>query len=113
VILRTRVRANEDRTKHVLRLSKGWPALDKQALDTCLSRASVKGLKMRGKNVKLFFPEPLASRTDKTTWASYCKKPFGGPEQVLEYLGRYTHRVAISNYRIVNVENGEVTISYR
>lgn len=49
----------------------------------------------------------------KTTWVSYCKKPFGGPEQVLEYLGRYTHRVAISNHRIVNVENDEVTISYR
>jgi len=49
----------------------------------------------------------------KTTWVSYCKKPFGGPKHVLEYLGRYTHRVAISNHRIVNVENDEVTISYR
>ncbi len=49
----------------------------------------------------------------KTTWISYCKKPFGGPEQVLEYLGRYTHRVAISNHRIVKVEDGKVTFSYR
>jgi hypothetical protein len=49
----------------------------------------------------------------KTTWVSYCKKPFGGPEQVLEYLGRYTHRVAISNHRIVNVEDDKVTFSYR
>ncbi len=49
----------------------------------------------------------------KTTWVSYCKKPFGGPEQVLEYLGRYTHRVAISCNRIVKVEDDNVTFSYR
>ena len=49
----------------------------------------------------------------KTTWVSYCKKPFGGSSKVLEYLGRYTHRVAISNHRIVKVENDEVTFSYR
>jgi len=40
-------------------------------------------------------------------WVVYSKKPFGGPEQVLDYLGRYTHRVAISNHRIINVENGK------
>ncbi|MCP4270123.1 MAG: IS91 family transposase, partial [Candidatus Brocadiaceae bacterium] len=49
----------------------------------------------------------------KTTWVSYCKKPFGGPEQVLEYLGRYTHRVAISCNRIVKAKNGKITFSYR
>lgn len=46
-------------------------------------------------------------------WVVYSKEPFGGPEQVLDYLGRYTHRVAISNHRIVNVENGKVTFQYK
>jgi hypothetical protein len=46
-------------------------------------------------------------------WVTYCKEPFGGPEQVLEYLGRYTHRVAISNSRIVKLEDGKVTFRWR
>ncbi|MBE7446090.1 MAG: transposase [Planctomycetia bacterium] len=46
-------------------------------------------------------------------WITYCKRPFGGPEQVLEYLGRYTHRVAISNERIVKMDDGTVTFRYR
>lgn len=45
-------------------------------------------------------------------WVVYCKEAFGGPEQVLEYLGRYTHRIAISNYRIVKVDSTHVTFSY-
>lgn len=36
-------------------------------------------------------------------WVVYAKRPFGGPKQVIEYLGRYTHKVAISNHRIVQV----------
>ena len=47
------------------------------------------------------------------SWVVYAKKPFGSPQTVLDYLGRYTHRVALSNDRIVKVENGEVTLSYR
>lgn len=46
-------------------------------------------------------------------WVVYSKKPFAGPEQVLEYLGRYTHRVAISNNRIKKVQNGNVTFTWR
>lgn len=45
-------------------------------------------------------------------WITYSKQPFGGPEQVLEYLGRYTHRVAITNNRILSIEGGEVTFKY-
>ena len=43
----------------------------------------------------------------------YAKPPFGGSQQVLDYLGRYTHRVAIANHRIVNVTDGQVTFTYR
>jgi len=46
-------------------------------------------------------------------WVVYAKPPFGGPEQVLKYLARYTHRVAISNRRIVSVEAGQVTFRYK
>lgn len=45
-------------------------------------------------------------------WVVYAKKAFGGPKQVLEYLGRYTHRMAISNYRILEVDDQQVTFSY-
>jgi hypothetical protein len=46
-------------------------------------------------------------------WVVYAKPPFGGPEQVLKYLARYTHRVAISNHRLVKLEDGKVTFRYR
>jgi len=49
----------------------------------------------------------------KTNWIVYAKKPFGSPQTVLDYLGRYTHRVALSNDRILQVQAGEVTLSYR
>jgi Putative transposase/Transposase zinc-binding domain len=45
-------------------------------------------------------------------WVVYAKPPFGGPEQVLKYLARYTHRIAISNHRLVKLEPGRVTFRY-
>ena len=49
----------------------------------------------------------------KKRWIAYAKKPFGSPVHVLDYLGRYTHRVALSNDRILSAQNGEVIFSYR
>ena len=49
----------------------------------------------------------------KKKWVVYAKKPFAGPQQVLDYVGRYTHRVAISNNRIVNLDDGQVTFRYK
>lgn len=46
-------------------------------------------------------------------WVVYAKPPFAGPEQVLEYVGRYTHRVAISNNRILDVEGGKVVFRWK
>jgi hypothetical protein len=46
-------------------------------------------------------------------WVVYAKRPFGGPEYVLQYLGRYTHRVAISNHRLVSLADGQVTFRWR
>ena len=50
----------------------------------------------------------------KAEWVVYCKPPFGGPKQVLAYLSRYTHRVAISNQRILSLSSdGQVTFQWK
>jgi hypothetical protein len=46
-------------------------------------------------------------------WVVYAKRPFGGPEYVLRYLGRYTHRVAVSNHRLVSFADQKVTFRWR
>lgn len=53
------------------------------------------------------------SRQRTLNWVVYAKQPFGGPEQVLEYLGRYTHRVAIANSRLVSLDQGQVSFRWR
>lgn len=46
-------------------------------------------------------------------WVVYCKRPFGGPEQVIRYLGQYTHRVAISNHRLIATDERNGTVTFR
>jgi hypothetical protein len=46
-------------------------------------------------------------------WVVYAKRPFGGPQQVLDYLGRYTHRVAIANSRLIELANGQVRFRWK
>jgi hypothetical protein len=46
-------------------------------------------------------------------WVVYAKKPFAGPEQVLRYLSRYTHRIAISNRRLIAADEKSVTFKYK
>ena len=46
-------------------------------------------------------------------WNVYAKRPFGGPQQVLEYLGRYTHKVAITTHRILDITDTEITFKYK
>lgn len=55
----------------------------------------------------------LVSALYKHPWVVYAKQPFMGPKQVIEYLGRYTHRIAISNHRIKQVQDGQVTFAYK
>ncbi len=57
-------------------------------------------------------PEGLSILLDglqRRDWVLYAKRPFGGAEHVVRYLGRYTHRIGISNQRLVSLHNGEVT----
>ena len=74
---------------------------------------------------ELRFPDALANLADPTAfaahlialaeveWVVYSKPPFAGPEQVLGYLGRYTHRVAIANSRPIGLEDGQVSFSWK
>lgn len=55
----------------------------------------------------------LLRQTWRKEWVVYCKRPFGGAEHVLHYLGCYTHRVAISNHRLVALADGKVTFLWR
>lgn len=55
----------------------------------------------------------LVNALFRKNWVVYAKRPFGHPKAVLEYLGRYTHKVAISNHRIKSIENGQVSFSYK
>jgi hypothetical protein len=50
---------------------------------------------------------------EEREWVVYAKPPFGGPQRAVEYLGRYTHRVAISNHRLLSLEDGQVTFQWK
>jgi hypothetical protein len=60
----------------------------------------------------LAFTRHLA-RAKSKKWVVYAKAPFAGPQQVLDYVGRYTHRVAISNNRLLDIDNGEVRFRWK
>ncbi|TAK41806.1 MAG: IS91 family transposase [Betaproteobacteria bacterium] len=73
-------------------------------------------LKFAGATAALADPQarrPLIAGLRSHDWVVYTKRPFGGPQQVLDYLGRYTHRVAISNHRLVSLDDTEVGFRYR
>ena len=68
-------------------------------------------------NGKLAFAEgparELLKRASRTTWVVYAKRPLAGPQQVVRYLSRYTHRIAISNSRLVAYDGEEVAFVWR
>lgn len=53
------------------------------------------------------------NRAKESEWVVYAKRPFAGPQQVLDYVGRYTHRVAISNNRLVDIDNDQVRFQWK
>jgi Putative transposase len=63
---------------------------------------------IRDRRAFVRYLEPL-----KTKWVVYAKPPFAGPEQVLDHVGRYTHRVAISNNRLLAIEADQVSFGYK
>lgn len=62
---------------------------------------------------KITLDVTLRKKLYNLNWNVNAKQPFGGPEEVIEYLGRYSHKIAISNHRIKDVKNGIVTFSYK
>ncbi len=64
---------------------------------------------IRDRRAFVRYLEPLK----KAKWVVYAKRPFAGPAQVLEYVGRYPHRVAISNSRLLTIEAGQVSFGYK
>ena len=76
-----------------------------RAMSKVIRARFVAGLRKElGKSRSRSFYESLF----KNQWVVYCKRPFFGPSQVIEYLGRYTHKIAISNHRIKSLESGNV-----
>jgi hypothetical protein len=57
--------------------------------------------------------EDLCRKAGQIEWVVYAKRPFGGPEQALKYLARYTHRVAISNRRLLSLADGRLTFQWK
>lgn len=81
-----------------------------------LSYMKEEKLNFYGENKYLENPENydrLMSEMYNKEWVVYCKEPFNNPGSVIQYLGRYTHRVAISNERIVKMEDNKVTFKWR
>ena len=73
-------------------------------------------LRFSGNLTPLAQPKNFAAwlrRFFRADWVVYAKPPFGGPQYVLHYLGRYTHRVAISNHRLVSLVDGKVSFRWR
>lgn len=73
-------------------------------------------LKLEGQVEYLKNPSAFKKLKDELyskKWVTFCKQPFGGAEQVLEYLSRYSHRVAISNHRIIKIEDGRVYFKWK
>jgi hypothetical protein len=95
------------------------------SLAKALKRRYIRGFKRLYQKNELSFPghlqrfaslsafSRLINDLQGKKWIAYAKRPFAGPEQVLNYLGRYTHRVAISNNRILSIDDGQVFFSYR
>jgi Putative transposase/Phage integrase family len=73
-------------------------------------------LRFPGALAALADPAVFVARADelgRVEWVIFAKPPFAGPEQVLDYLGRYTHRVAIANSRLVSLDNGQVSFTWK
>jgi len=96
-----------------------------RALATVFRAKYLAGLQRAYDHGQLAFAGGIAALADRRTftgflgglrtidWVVYAKRPFAGPAQVLEYLGRYTHRVALSNHRLVDHRDGRVRFRWR
>jgi hypothetical protein len=107
------IAANKDFLFPVQVLSRLFRGKFLAALDTAYRKEI---LEFAGAAAMLKDPSRFAALKDRLygkEWVVYAKRPFGGPKQVFNYLGRYTHRVAISNYRLISMDDTGVTFKTR
>lgn len=93
--------------------SNGKYLFPKKALQKVFKGKFMSELKQLAASGMIEFPINLKETLYRKKWVVYAKRPFAKPENVIEYLGRYTHKTAISNFRILGIENGTVTFSYK
>lgn len=94
-------------------LSRLFRRLFLEALEAAFSQGKLQLFgPLKGLHERTAWARYLAPLREKE-WVVYAKPPFGGPAQVIEYLGRYTHRVALSNDRILGLHNGKVTFQWK
>jgi Putative transposase len=87
-----------------------------RVLSRLVRRLFLEGLRKAHADGKLWFDgdlETYLAPLKEKEWVVYAKPPFGGPQQVLNYLGRYTHRVAISNERLLSLQDGQVSFRWK
>jgi len=73
----------------------------------------VAGMRKWAKKKNIVIEQVLFDQLFEKEWVVYAKRPFCGPQQVIEYLGRYTHKIAISNHRLVRVNDKDVEFRYK
>lgn len=104
------------REKHLLPVRVLGALFRGKFLDLLARARKVGDLDFGGSTAELSDPVAWARLRDRlhlTDWIVYAKPPFGGPERVFRYLGRYSHRVAISNHRLVLVADGRVSFTFK
>ena len=81
----------------------------------CVKAMSIafRGIFMEKLKEKIPLDKQLVNDLYKYEWVVYAKRPFGSPKSVLEYIGRYTHKIAISNHRIIDVTDKKVKFSFK
>lgn len=93
--------------------SKGKYLFPVKAMSPVFRAIYVRLLRKQVKEQGIAIPKALFDCLFEKNWVVYAKQPFLGPKQIIEYLGRYTHKVAISNHRLVNIDGNEVRFKYK
>ena len=107
-ILATTLSSCRSRYSAVFSAASSWPGSSALSEEENFSSPAVSKRWQREKTFAAFL-RPLF----RQDWVVYAKRPFGGPEHVLHYLARYTHRVAISNHRLIQLTDGQVTFRWK
>jgi hypothetical protein len=93
--------------------TKGKFLFDVKQMSPVFSARFVEGVRKWAKAKKVFIDNQMMNRLFEIDWVVFATQPFGGPKQVVKYLGQYTRRIAISNYRIKEITDDQVVFSYK